>query len=69
MSNYYSYRALINYLASHNKEDTLANDIIVSFKGDYNYTYPLKVYGIEEDLSGKVTLLAHLDEACPHGES
>ena len=69
MSNYYSYRALINYLASHNKEDTLANDIIVSFKGDYNYTYPLKVNGIEEDLSGKVTMLAHLDEACPHGKS
>lgn len=69
MSNYYSYRALINYLASHNKENTLANDIIISYKGQYEYTYPLKVYGIEEDLSGKITLLAHLDEACPHGES
>jgi len=69
LSNHYSYRALINYLASHNKEDTLANDIIVSFKGDYNYTYPLKVYGIEEDLNGKLTLLAHLDEDYPHGES
>jgi len=68
LSNHYSYRALINYLASHNKEDTLANDIIVSFKGDYNYTYPLKVYGIEEDLNGKLTLLAHLDEDYPHGE-